>query len=412
VFLVNVPVVALAMLAGWPLVPESRDPDATPLDPIGAILSVTGLVALVYGIIQAPEDGWTDPVILGGRFQPVIATTVIIMALVIMEVTMGRRPKSAEVRARFWSARASGATLREAARAAGVSRTTGHYWLRDSGGSRPRARRPRPALRLSLTEREEISRGLAAGLTLTAIARTLGRSPSTVSREVARNRGPRGYRAVQADRLAEARTRRPKPAKLARNAVLRGHVEQRLAQRWSPQQISARLVCDFPNDQRMRVSHETIYTSLFVQARGALRAELTACLRTGRVRRRPQRRVLFPPQRIRDKVMISQRPVEAADRVVAGHWEGDLIVGEHNKSYVGTLVERTTRYVVLLHLPDGPSDDQVIAALAAKIAPLPAKLRRSVTWDQGIEMVNHCDDDGGGCGEGLTQSTTGLVPLA
>lgn len=245
---------------------------------------------------------------------------------------MGRRPKSAEVRARFWSARASGATLREAARAAGVSKTTGHYWLGDSGGSRPRARRPRPVLRLSLAEREEISRGLAAGQTLTAIARTLGRSTSTISREVARNRGPRGYRAVQADRLAEVRTRRPKPAKLAVDAVLRAHVEQWLAQRWSPQQISARLVCDFPDDPRMRVSHETIYTSLFVQARGALRAELTGCLRTGRVRRRPQRRLLFPPQRIRDKVMISQRPVEAADRVVAGHWEGDLIVGKHNKS--------------------------------------------------------------------------------
>jgi transposase, IS30 family len=302
---------------------------------------------------------------------------------------MGRRPKSAEVRARFWSARASGATLRDAARAAGVSKTTGHYWLRDSGGSRPRARRPRPVLRLSLAEREEISRGLAAGLTLTAIAHGLGRSTSTISREVARNIGPRGYRAVQADRLAEARTRRPKPAKLAVDAVLRAHVEQRLAQRWSPQQISARLVCDFPNDPRMRVSHETIYTSLFVQARGVLRAELTGCLRTGRVRRRPQRRLLFPPQRIRDKVMISQRPVEVADRVVAGHWEGDLIVGKHNQSFVGTLVERSTRLVVLLHLPSGPSDDQVIAALAAKIAPLPAQLRRSVTWDQGIEMVNH-----------------------
>jgi IS30 family transposase len=171
--------------------------------------------------------------------------------------------------------------------------------------------------------------------------------------------------------------------------VLRAHVEQRLAQRWSPQQISARLVCDFPNNPRMRVSHETIYTSLFVQARGALRGELTACLRTRRVRRRPQRRVLFPPQRIRDKVMISQRPIEVAERVVAGHWEGDLIVGKANQSYVGTLVERTTRLVVLLHLPNGPSDDQVIAALAAKLGRLPTELCRSVTWDQGIEMVNH-----------------------
>jgi IS30 family transposase len=224
-------------------------------------------------------------------------------------------------------------------------------------------------LRLSLTEREEISRGLAAGLTLTAIAGGLGRSTSTVSREVARNRGLRGYRAVAADRLAEARTRRPKPAKLAVDARLRAHVEQRLAKRWSPQQIAARLVCEFPDDPRMRVSHETIYTSLFVQARGALRAELTACLRTGRVRRRPQRRVLFPPQRIRDKVMISERPLEVADRATPGHWEGDLIVGKANQSYVGTLVERATRYVMLLHLPAGPSNDQVIAALAARLGP-------------------------------------------
>jgi IS30 family transposase len=139
----------------------------------------------------------------------------------------------------------------------------------------------------------------------------------------------------------------------------------------------------------MWVSHETIYTSLFVQARGALRAELTANLRTGRVRRRPQRRVLFPAQRIKDKVLIGQRPAEVADRIVAGHWEGDLIVGRGNKSYVGTLVERTTRYVMLLHLPTGGGAEQLLAALTAKMATLPPVLRRSLTWDQGIEMLHH-----------------------
>src|SRR4051794_31125211 len=207
----------------------------------------------------------------------------------------GSAPKLPEIRARFWAARASGATLREAAAAAGASKTTGHYWLRDSGGNRPRTRRPRPQLRLSLAKREEISRGLAEGLTLTAIARGLGRSVSTVSRAVRRNSGVKGYRAVHADRLAEARTRRPKPARLAVDDGLRAAVEQRLAQRWSPQQIARRLREDHPDDPAMRVSHETIYTSLFVQARGGLWAELTANLRTRRGRRRPQRRGGVPP---------------------------------------------------------------------------------------------------------------------
>jgi IS30 family transposase len=260
-----------------------------------------------------------------------------------------------------------------------VSKTTAHYWLRDSGGNRPRARRARAALRLSLDEREEISRGLAAGKTLTEIARGLGRAVSTVSREVRRNRGLQGYRAAQADRLAEARTRRPKPAKLAVDERLRRHVEEGLARRWSPQQVSRRLREQHPDDLALRVSHETIYTSLFVQARGALRAELTANLRTKRVRRRPQRRVLFPVQRIKDKVMISQRPAEVADRIVAGHWEGDLVVGQKNKSYVGTLVERTTRYLVLLHLPTGGGAEQLLEALIAAMSTLPQQLRRSLT---------------------------------
>ena len=302
---------------------------------------------------------------------------------------MGRLPKSAEVRGRFWQARASGATLKEAAAAAGVSKTAGHYWLHESGGVRPRPTRPRPALRLSLAEREEISRGLAKGLTNAAIARQIGRSPSTVSREVKRNTSLAGYRAVKADRLAHARTARPRLPKLARQPELRAAVEQRLAKRWSPEQISRRLKEEFPDDPSMRVSHETIYTSLFVQAKGALPGQLTVHLRTRRVRRRPHRRVFVGPRRIGDMVPISQRPAEVAARVVLGHWEGDLVVGRRGGSHVGTLVERSSRYLALLHLPDGAGTDSVIAALIGAIERMPAALQRSVTWDRGIEMTRH-----------------------
>jgi IS30 family transposase len=304
---------------------------------------------------------------------------------------VGRHPKSAEIRGRFWRARASGATLREAAAAAGISKTAAHYWLKESGGLRPRARRPESALRLSLGEREEISRGLASGMTLTAIAAGLGRAVSTVSREVRRNSGPKGYRAVRAQRLAQARTARPRPPKLAGNDRLRRVVEGWLAQRWSPEQITGRLKVDYPDDLTMRVSHETIYTSLFVQAKKGLPGELTVHLRTRRVRRRPQRRVASKPQRIKDMVPIQQRPPEADDRLVAGHWEGDLIVGRGNQSYVGTLVERTSRFLILLHLPGGGGTDGVLTALFAAVRRLPPTVWRSITWDRGIEMTRHLD---------------------
>ncbi len=300
---------------------------------------------------------------------------------------MGRRPKSAEVRGRFWEARASGATLREAAAAAGVSRTAGHYWLHESGGVRPRPTRPRPPPRLSLAEREEISRGLAKGLTLRTIAARLSRSTSTVSREVKRNTTSTGYRAVRADRMAQARTRRPRPPKLAQHPELRAVVEQRLAQRWSPQQISRRLELDFPDDPSMRVSHETIYTSLFVQAKGGLPGQLTVYLRTRRVRRRPLRRVYLGPPRIKDMVPIQRRPEEATYRLVLGHW--DLVVGRRGGSHIGTLVERRSRYLLVLHLPGGAGTDSVISALTAAMHRLPPVLRRSVTWDRGIEMTRH-----------------------
>ena len=302
---------------------------------------------------------------------------------------MGRLPKSAEVRGRFWQARASGATLKEAAAAAGVSKSAGHYWLHESGGLRPRATRPRPALRLSLAEREEISRGLARGQTVTAIARQLRRAPSTVSREVRRNSLPAGYRAVRADRMAEARTRRPRSPKLARDRDLRAIVEEWLKHRWSPEQISRRLEIDFPDDPSMRVSHETIYTSLFVQAKRGLPGELTVHLRTRRVRRRPQRRVFVGRTGIKDMAPIQERPADADARLVPGHWEGDLLFGRRGGSRVATLVERASRYVVLVHLPDGPGTESVIAALTGTIRRMPREQWRSLTWDRGREMARH-----------------------
>src|SRR4029450_5642696 len=195
------------------------------------------------------------------------------------------------------------------------------------------------------------------------------------------------YRAVTAHVRTEQRARRPKPRKLE-NPQLNTRVQEDLEEKWSPAEIAARLKVDFPDDESMRASHETIYRSLFIQGKGSLRQELTACLRTGRALRRPRKRVdgrAAPDRRIPDKVMISERPAEADDRAVPGHWEGDLILGKNNRSAVGTLVERSTRFVVLLHLP-GPHDalafhDAVVAAMTA----LPAQLRRSLAWDQGLE---------------------------
>ncbi len=224
---------------------------------------------------------------------------------------------------------------------------------------------------------------------MTVIAAQLGRSTSTVSREVKRNSISTGYRAVRADGMAQARTRRPRPPKLSEHPELRSVVELRLAERWSPQQISRRLELDFPVDPSMRVSHETIYTSLFVQAKGGLPGQLTVHLRTRRVRRRPQRRVHLGPPRIKDMVPIHHRPEEVTYRLVLGHREGDLVVGRRGGSHIGTLVERRSRYLLILHLPDGAGTDSVIAALTAAMRRLPPVLRRSVTWDRGIEETRH-----------------------
>jgi IS30 family transposase len=292
----------------------------------------------------------------------------------------------------FFTARATGATLREAVAAAGVSKTTGHYWLTQSGGVRPRRCAPRPPLRLSLEEREAISRGLAQHKTLTAIAGEIGRSVSTVSREVARNSGLNGYRAARADRLAIARTARPRAGKLAEHSQLRSYVEDKLRLCWSPQQISRRLRLDHPGDPTMRVCHETIYTSLFVQAKGVLTAGLTGQLRTKRVRRRPRRRaaVLSGRGRIPAMVRIADRPAEVLDRRNPGHWEGDLLVGRYGRSHLVTLVERHSRYLLVLPLTDATSP-RVVSAVTDAFAALPEQMRRSLTWDRGIEMTRHED---------------------
>ncbi len=282
---------------------------------------------------------------------------------------------------------ASGCSAEEAGRAVRCSGRSVHRLLVALGGMKAR-QRPRSLLRLSLEDREEIRVGLGAGDSFAQIARSIGRSASTVSREVANNGGRRRYRAVAADGAACRRALRPKPAKLATIPALGVRVEELLVQRWSPQQISARLKLEFPDDPGMQVSHETIYQSLFVQARGALRKDLARCLRSGRTRRRQQGR---PDGRgkIADMVMISQRPAEVADRAVPGHWEGDLILGAHNRSAIVTLVERQTRYVLLAHIGADKTSPAVCAAIADKIATLPQQLARSLTWDQGKEMAGH-----------------------
>lgn len=240
---------------------------------------------------------------------------------------------------------------------------------------------------LGIAEREEILVGLRAGDTLTVIAKRLARAPSTISREVAANGGRECYSAWAAHRRAREAARRPKRCKL-RAGPLRDEVARRLQELWSPDEIARRLPLDFPDDPEMRVSHETIYQSLFVQGRGELRRELARCLRSGRTCRK-QRGSPDGRGRIPGMVMISERPAEVEDRAVPGHWEGDLILGENGRSAIGTLVERSTRLVLLLHLEDGRAAVSVEAAMRAAISTLPAELRRSITWDQGAEMSSH-----------------------
>ena len=355
----------------------------------------------------------------------------------------GRPPVARrEHRRRFWVAIARGMPSEDAGIEAGVSPAVGTRWFRDSGGIRPVSLAPPSGRYLSFAEREEIAILRVRRCGVREIARRTGRSPSTISRELRRNAATRGgrleYRAVAAQWHADLRARRPKTAKLAANQVLREYVQDRLAgtiarpggeavpgpdvrwigrrhgrradrrwaRSWSPEQIANRLRADFPDDESMRVSHEAIYQALYVQGRGALRRELTAYLRTGRALRVPRARTRGRGRKfVTPEIMISQRPAEAADRAVPGHWEGDLIVGL-NSSAIGTLVERSTRFTMLLHLPpmqghgisprakNGPAlaghgAEAVRDAIASAIITLPAQLRRSLTWDQGAEMAGH-----------------------
>jgi len=348
-----------------------------------------------------------------------------------------------EVEREFWRQVATGLTTEDAAVAVGVSQATGSRWFRERGGMPTFMVAPLTGRYLSFREREEIAVLKAQGAGVRQIARGLGRSASTISRELRRNAATRGgklqYRASVAQWKAELLARRPKPVKLVENERLREYVEQRIAGRirrpdgtvvagpattrwagrnkprrqdrqwvtaWSPEQIAHRLRLDFPEDESMRISHEAIYQALYVQGRGALKRELVTCLRTGRALRVPRARARQRPAgHVTPEVMISQRPAEVADRAVPGHWEGDLIIGL-DCSAIGTLVERSTRFTMLLHLPrmagygseprvhNGPAlaghgAEAVRNAMTARITTLPEQLRRSLTWDRGKELAQH-----------------------
>ncbi|MBV1797549.1 IS30 family transposase [Siccirubricoccus sp. G192] len=369
-----------------------------------------------------------------------------------LRAVLGRSPgrpgvAQRENRRQFWAAIATGLSSEDAAIGAGVSPPVGFRWFREAGGMPPKILAPSakpPSERyLLFTEREEIALLRAQGCGVRETARRLGRDASTISRELRRNAATRSggleYRATTAQWHAERAARRPKPAKLAVRATLRKYVQDRLAgavagpggasvggpvvpwrgrrhgrrqhrrwaRAWSPEQIARRLRLDFPGDETMRISHEAIYQALYVQGRGALRRELTACLRTGRALRVPRARSRGRGKsHVTPEVMISERPAEVADRAVPGHWEGDLILGL-GSSAIGTLVERTTRFTLLLHLPrmagHGGGGDRVkngpalaghgavavCGAITRSIRTLPQQLRQSLTWDQGAELSQH-----------------------
>jgi IS30 family transposase len=292
---------------------------------------------------------------------------------------------------RFWRAIRAGLTLREATESAGASLGWGARLLAKAGGVNPtKTTEPSGGRYLRFEEREEIMRLQASGMGVREIAREIDRNPSTVSRELKRAVGVRGYRASMAQTHADRGRRGPRNAKLATNLRLRREVQRRLEGRDSPEQIAGRLKIDFPDEPEMWVSAETIYQSLYIQARGGLKRELTAYLRTGRSMRKPRRTPGYRRTRIPDMVMISERPAEVEDRAVPGHWEGDLIMGSKaSDTAVGTLVERSTGFVMLLHLPNGHGTLAVQKALVAKMLTMDEHLRRSLTWDQGLEMASH-----------------------
>jgi IS30 family transposase len=355
----------------------------------------------------------------------------------------GRPEPSRAVQREFWRLIASGITTVQAAEAVGVSAAAGIRWFRHAGGMTPLSLDEPTGRYLSFAEREEIALLNARDKGVREIARTLGRDPATISRELRRNAATRGgkpvYRAVVAQWKAQQAAKRPKAAKLAGNERLREYVQDRLAGKvrrpdgtivagpktppwkglnkphrqdrrwstaWSPEQIAHRLEVDFPDDESMRISHEAIYQSLFIQGRGALKRELVTCLRTGRALREPRARSRNKPQgHVTADVVLSERPAEAEDRAVPGHWEGDLIIGT-GRSAIGTVVERSSRSTLLVHLPrmegwgkhpyvkNGPSLGgygavAMNAALTASITKLPEQLRKTLTWDRGKELSGH-----------------------
>lgn len=298
---------------------------------------------------------------------------------------------SVEEKAQVWERWKAGETLAQVSRALHKRRDTVLRVVRPHGGIAPRVR-CRSALALTLAEREEISRGLCARLSIREIARRLGRAPSSISREIARNTSNWWrYRAHISDQRAWDRTLRPKQCHLARHPHLASLVAQKLRLDWSPQQIAGWLAREFGDDESMRVSHETIYKSLFIQARGVLKKDLAAHLRRRRTLRRGRHYANNGPGRgqISNAVSIRERPAQANDRAVPGHWEGDLLVGSNN-SHIATLVERKSRFVMLVKVP-GRDTQAVVSALTRRVRRLPRQLRRSLTWDQGKEMASHKD---------------------
>jgi len=305
-------------------------------------------------------------------------------------VKRGRKGLSRVQQEQIWKVRAEGLSDAEVARRLGLERKRVNRYLQACGGIPPRRPRRRAERCLDLAEREEISRGIARCDSNRQIACELGRSHTTIGREIARCGGRRRYRAHFADEEAWRRARRPKQTKLERGPLLRRLVIERLCQDHSPQQISGWLAREYPDNADMQVSHETIYRSLYVQSRGTLKRELTRHLRSGRQKRQPRGASRHGQGRakIRDMVMISERPPEIEDRAVPGHWEGDLLVGTRTNA-IATLVERQTRYCQLIALPEGATAEPVRRALAQSITTLPRQLRRSLTWDQGLEMAEH-----------------------
>lgn len=301
---------------------------------------------------------------------------------------MGRPGLSASQKAELWQRWKSGQSLSEIGRALGKHAGSVHGVLSTNGGIVPVVRR-RSRLALTVAEREEISRGMATDTSIRQIAAGIGRSPSTVSREIARHGGRKRYRASEADSQAWDQARRPKPCRLAAHARLQRIVAKKLSLDWSPEQIAGWLKQAFPDEESMRVSHETIYRSLFIEARGVLKKELIGHLRSKRVMRHSKNASPDgqPRGQIVDAVSIRDRPTDVEDRAIPGHWEGDLIAGSKN-THIATLVERHSRFTMLVKV-QGKDPASVVAALTKQVRKLPSELRRSLTWDRGMEMAHH-----------------------